>query len=149
MCCWKCEQVTDAVFQQTGFCHVIFLQFFFLHLGVFLHLPLILSLSLCVCLCECNAMWLGWRWVSWMCAGLMASCWGQKGGRSEQGRAGLAACSLGVLMLLADPCAQREADRRACLIHERPAEVLWGIWLHCPFSAELKRTTLEPRGGSV
>ncbi|RXN30845.1 hypothetical protein ROHU_017515 [Labeo rohita] len=31
---------------------------------------------------------------------------------------------------------KRELDRRACLIHEIPAEVLWGFWLHCPFSGK-------------
>lgn len=41
-------------------------------------------------------------------------------------------------MLLTDPCAQRESDRRACLIHESPAEVLWGFWLHFSFSAKRK-----------
>lgn len=64
-------------------------------------------------------------------------------------RVELAACSPGVLMPLADPCARRELDRKACLIHESPAEVLWGFWLHCPFSVkrelEENRTTPEPR----
>ncbi len=99
------------------------------------------SLLLCVRICECNAMWLGWRWADpgfpgcALDSGLLLEAEGRKV-RSGQGRVGLAACSLGVLMLLADPCAQREPDRRACLIHESPAEVLWGFWLHCPFSAE-------------
>lgn len=77
--------------------------------------------------------------VSWLCARLQRLA----EGRGEEGQAGLnwQACIPGVLMPLADPCAHRELDRKACLIHESPAEVLWGFWLHCPFS--VKRAARE------
>ncbi|KAL1273902.1 hypothetical protein QQF64_026716 [Cirrhinus molitorella] len=58
------------------------------------------------------AVLVGRSTVSW----LRARLWPLAGGRREEG--------------------QRETDRRACLIHESPAEVLWGFWLHCPFNAK-------------
>ncbi len=84
--------------------------------------------------------------VSWLCARLwpLAGAEGRKV-RSGQGRVGLAACSLGVLMLLTDPCAQREPDRRACLIHESPAGGCFGALVALSFSASEEDHPRAPR----